>query len=326
MMKSILGTWWCILAAVAIGMMPMAAAAAQPDYPKKPIQIIVGVAPGGLIDVSIRITAQYLSPRLGQPIVVENRPGANTTIGANAVLQATPDGYSFFYGGANSASPILTKNRPVNFVTQMKPVSMILSAPFFLCVNSNVPAKTLEELVAYSKQHPGVLNYADVTPHATMVMHSIAERTGLNFTPIPYKGSGPALTALIANEIQLTLDTVPNYMPHIQAGKVRTVMSTGLKRTKSLPDVPTGVELKVIDFETGSVFGLWAPAGTPDAIIQRINREIGAVAKDPAYLEKFRAASQVDPVASTPAELLKFTESDYAFLSKVAKKIGFQPQ
>lgn len=153
-------------------------ALAQNDYPKRPIRLILGVAPGGLIDVTARLLAESLSPRLGQPIVVENKPGGNTTIGANAVRTAAPDGDTFFYGGVMSASPIFVKNQPVDFVTQMKPVSLVLSVPFYLLVNtSKVPAKTMPELVAYSKQHD--LFYADAAPLSTVVMYAIGERTGL---------------------------------------------------------------------------------------------------------------------------------------------------
>ena len=311
------------IAAVAIGMMPIGAAA-QDKYPSKIIHIVVGVAPGGLIDVSARLLAKYLQPRLGQPIIIDNKPGANTTIGANAVLKAPADGYTLFYGGAMSASPIFVKNGGVDFVTQMKPVSLVLSAPFYLLVSSKVPAKTIQELSAYSKKNP--LNYADNAPASALVMNAIAERTGLNFTAIPYKGSAPSLNALIADEIEMTLDTVPNYMPHIKSGKVRAVMSTGRTRTQALPDVATGIEAKVIDFNTGSVFGLWAPPGTPDAIVQRLNTEIAAVAKDPEFREAFLKATQTEPLSSTPAELLKVIESDKALYGSVAKRIGYQPQ
>jgi tripartite-type tricarboxylate transporter receptor subunit TctC len=324
-MKRIARTLSCILATCAIGMMSMNAGA-QTNYPNKTIRIIVGVAPGGLIDVTARIVAQNLSTRLGQPVIVENRPGASTTIGANAVRLAAPDGHTFFYGGAMSANPIFTKHQAVDFPTQMKPVSLVLSAPFYLLVNSQVPAKTLEELVAYSKQNPGVLNLADNAPASTMVMHAIAERTGLDFLRIPYKGSAPSLNALIAGEVHMVIDTVPNYLQHIQSGKVRAVISTGLTRMQALPEVPTGSETKIIDFRAGSVFGLWAPHGTPDSIIQRISGEIAAIAKEPVFIDKFRTVSQVDPVGSSPAELLKDTESDKALYGRVAKQIGFQPQ
>jgi tripartite-type tricarboxylate transporter receptor subunit TctC len=318
-------TLWGLLATATIGVMPMAADA-QDKYPNRPIKIIVGVAPGGLIDVTARLTATHLASRLGQPIVVENRPGANTTIAANAVLKAAPDGYTFFYGGAMSASPIFVKAGAVDFVKQMKPVSLVVSAPFYLLVNSKVPAKTVTELVDYSKRNPGKLNFADGAPASTLVMHAIAERSGLSFTPIPYKGSAPSLTAVIADEVDMTIDTVPNYMQHIKAGKVRAMMSTGQARTQALPDVPTGTEAKVIDFNAASVLALWAPPGTPDAIVQRLSKEIAAITKTPEYLDKFRSATQVDPVGSTPAELLKVIEADNALFSGVAKRIGYQPQ
>ena len=314
-----------LLAAGAIALAPLAAAA-QGAYPNRPLRIVVGVSPGGLIDVTVRLTGSYLSQRLGQPVVIENRPGANTTIAANAVLNAPADGYTFFYGGAMSASPIFSKHQPVDFVKQMKPVSVVVSAPFYLLVSSKVPATTIQELVAYSKQNPGKLNFAQTTPHTTLVMHAIAERTGLTFTPIPFKGSAPAMSALVAEQVDMTLDTVPNYVPHIKSGKVRALMGTGAARLAALPEVPTGSEAKIIEFTTGSVFTLWAPPGTPDAIAQRISSEIASIAKDAGFREKFRAAAQVDPIGSTPAELLDAVASDYALIGGVAKRVGFTPE
>jgi len=324
-MKNIVRSLAGVLVAVTIGMVPMAAAA-QDNYPNKTIHFIVGVAPGGLQDVTARLAAKYLSPKLGRPIIIENRPGANTTIAANAVLKAAPDGYTLFYGGVMGASPIFVKNGAVDFVTQMKPVSMVLSAPFYLLVNNNVPAKTIQELEAYSKQNPDKLNYADGAPLSTMVMYAIGERTGLTFKPIPYKGSAPSLTALIGGEIDMALDTVPNYLPYIKSGKVRALMSTGSARASILPGVPAGKEVKGIDFNAASVLSLWAPPGTPDAIVQRLSTEIAAIAKDPEFREKFRTVAQVDPTASTPAELLKSMEADKALYSGIAKKMGYQPQ
>jgi tripartite-type tricarboxylate transporter receptor subunit TctC len=324
-MKLIVRTFVYALIAGTIGMIPMRAGA-QANYPNKPIRFIAGVAPGGLIDVTARLVAQALSTRLGWSIVVENRAGANTTIGANAVRLAAPDGYTFFYGGVMSASPILVKNNNVDFVTQMKPVSLLLSAPFYVLVNSKVPVKTLEELAAYSKQHPGELNFADGAPLSTMVMHAIAESTGIKYTPIFYKGSAPSLNALIGGEVHLVCDTVPNYVQHIQSGKIRALVNTGNARLKALPDVPSGKEVKGIDFETASVLSLWAPPGTPDSIIQRVSDEIKAVTQVPEFRDKFQSVALVDPLGSTPAELLKAIESDKAFYTKVAKQIGYEPQ
>jgi tripartite-type tricarboxylate transporter receptor subunit TctC len=314
------------VATVALTCLTPLTAKAQGAYPQKPIRVIVGVAPGGLIDRSARLITTQLSARLGQPILVDNRPGAATTIAANTVLNAEPDGYTFFYGGAMSASPIFVKNGAVDFVSQMKPVSQTLSAPFYLLVSTKVPANTIQDLVAYSKQNPGKLNQADISPASTMVLHAIAERSGLDFTPIPYKGSAPALRALIAGEVDMVLDTVPNYVPHINTGKVRAIMNTGRARMPQLPDVPFGLETKAIDFTTGSMFGLWAPSGTPDAIIKRVSDEIAALSKDSAFVAKFREATHVDPLGSTPAELLKVVEADKALYERVAKRTGHQPQ
>jgi tripartite-type tricarboxylate transporter receptor subunit TctC len=305
--------------------MPLAAGA-QEKYPSKPIRRILGVAPGGLTDVTARLTAAYLTTRLGQQVIIENRPGANTTLAANAVLKAAPDGYTLFYGGVMSASPLFVKNGPVDFVTQMKPVSQVFAAPFYVLVSSKVPAKTMPELVAYSKANPKKLNFADGAPLGTMVMHAIAERTGITYTSIPYKGSAPSMNALIAGDIDMTLDTVPNYLPHIQTGKLRALMSTGRTRSPALPDVPAGAEIKGMDFNPASVQSLWAPPGTPDAIVQRLSKEVAAVVGDPEFRAKFRTATQVDPAASTPDELLKAIEADKALYGRIAKQVGYEPQ
>jgi tripartite-type tricarboxylate transporter receptor subunit TctC len=208
----------------------------------------------------------------------------------------------------------------------MKPVSRLLSAPFFLLTSTKVPAKTMQELVAYSKQNPGKLNYADGAPLSAVVMHAIGERTGLSYTPVPYKGSAPSLTALIAGEVDMALDTVPNYLQHIKTGKVQAVMNTAKTRAPILPDVQAGAEVKGMDFEAASVLSFWAPPGTPDAIVDRLSKAIAKVASNPEYREKFRAATQVDPSPSTPAELLKAIESDKALYSGVAKRMKYEPQ
>jgi len=324
-MKNIACNLLGVLACSAIGALPCAATA-QANYPDKPIHFVVGVAPGGLIDVSARIIASQLSTRLGQQVLVENKPGASTAIAANDVLRAKPDGYTFFYGGAMSASPILLKQSAVDIPAQMKPVTQTLFAPYYLIVSSRLPVRTLPELAAYSKKNPGKLNLADISPVTTMVAHAIGEQVGLDFTPVPYKGSAPGLVALLAGEVDMVVDTSPNYLQHIKAGKMRALISTGRARTTALPDVPTGIEAKVIDFSTGSVFGVWAPAGTPDAIIKRLSDEMATIAKDQGYIAKFREATQGDPLGTSPTELFKAVDSDRALYSRVAKRIGFQPQ
>lgn len=297
------------------------------DWPSRPIKVVLGVAPGGLIDVSARLLAADLATKLGQPVLVENRPGANTTIGANAVVQAQGDGYTFFYGGVMSASPVFVKNNAVDATTQLKPVSMVLSAPFFLMVNSKkVPAKTFQELVDYSKKNPDALNFTDGAPLSTMVMYAIAARSGLKFTPIPYKGSAPSMQALIAGEAQIALDTVPNYIQHIHVGTVRPLLNTSNARYPQLPNVPTTSDVKGLDLNAASVLSMWAPKSTPDAIVKKMSVAIAELAKDEAFRTKFRVSTNVDPIGSTPEELLRSIQADKDLYTQVAKQVGFAPQ
>lgn len=295
-------------------------------YPNKPIKLVLGVAPGGLIDLSARLLATELGGKLGQSVIVENRPGANTTIGVNAVVQAPGDGYTFFYGGVMSASPVFVKNNAVDVTTQLKPVSLVLSSPFFLVVNSKVPAKNFQELVDYSKKNPDALNFADGAPLSTMVMHAIANRSGLKFTAIPYKGSGPSLQALIAGEVQMNLDTVPNYVQHIQAGTVRPILNTSTVQYSALPEVATAADVKGLNINAASVLSMWAPKSTPDEIVKKVSGAIAAIAKDPAFREKFRKSTNVDPIGSTPEELLAAIQADKALYTQVSKQVSYVPQ
>ncbi|MDM0116308.1 tripartite tricarboxylate transporter substrate binding protein [Variovorax sp. J22R133] len=314
------------LAAVAGATLTFASAQAQ-SWPTRPIKLILGVAPGGLIDLSARQLATELGAKLGQPVIVDNRPGANTTIGANAVVQAPGDGYTFFYGGVMSASPVFVKTNAVDVTTQLKPVSLVLSSPFFVVVNSKVPAKTFQELVDYSKKNPDAVNFADGAPLSTMVMYAIASRTGLKFTAIPYKGSGPSLQALISGEVQMNLDTVPNYVQHIQAGTVRPLLNTSNVKYSALPDVPTAADVKGLDkLNAASVLSMWAPKTTPDEIVNKMSGAIAAIARDPAFRTKFKASTNVDPIGSTPAELLSAVKADKALYEQVTKQVGYVPQ
>ncbi len=313
------------LVMVAGTVLALGSAQAQ-DWPARPIKFILGVAPGGLQDASARLLATELSKRLGQPIVVENRPGANTTIGANAVVQAQGDGYTFFYGGAMSASPVFVKNNAVDLVTQLKPVSLVLAAPFFLLVNSKVPANTLQELVDYSKKHPNELNFGDGAPLSTVVMHAIASRAGLTFTSIPYKGSAPSFAALLAGDVQMTLDTVPAYIQHIQSGRVRALVNTSNARYPQLPDVPSAADVKGLNINAASVLSLWAPKSTPDAITRKVSSEIASLSRNADFRTRFKAATNVEPVGSTPEELLSSVQADRALYTQVAKQIGYVPQ
>jgi tripartite-type tricarboxylate transporter receptor subunit TctC len=296
-------------------------------YPERPIRMVLGVAPGGLIDVTARLVASHLGARLGQSIIVDNRPGANTTIAANLVVQAPADGYTLFYGGAMSASPIFVKNNAVDFLTQLKPVSMVVSAPFYLLVSAKVPAKTFEELVAWSKQKPGKLNFADGAATSTMLMHAFAGRTGLDFTPIPYKGSAPSLAALLSGEVDMSLDTVPNYVPHIERGTIRALLNSTGKRSAVLPNVPAATEIKGVDFTAASNLSLWAPRNTPDSIIRKLSTEIAALARNPEFVSKYRAATNnLDPVLSSPDELYRWIDGDRKLYSDVARQMKYEPQ
>ena len=184
----------------------------------------------------------------------------------------------------------------------------------------------MDDLIAYGAQNPGKINFADSAPLALMAMSAIGNRTGLTFTAIPYKGSAPSLTALIAGEIDMVLDTVPNYDQYIKAGKVLPLMHTGRERDKAYPNVPAGTEVNGINFTAMSVQSIWAPAGRPDAVIDKLYREISAACADPEFRKSFYETTRIELSTTGPVELLKAVEADKTLYTAVAKQIKYEPQ
>ena len=262
---------------------------AQGAYPTKPITLVVPTAAGGTTDLSARMLAQGLTPVIGQSVVVDNKGGGNGNIAASIVKRAEADGYTLFlqYSGYHVISPHLTKVAQWS-QSDFQPVANVISAPQIIVVRDGLPVKTLAELITYAKANPGKLNYASSAngslQHVTGAM--LEQQGGVKMVHVPYKGTGPALQDLLGGQVDLTFGTAPPFMPHIQSGKLRVLAVTGKERLPSLPDVPTTAEAGYPGVNATSWFGLFAPAATPKAVIDKLAADTRAVVQSAAFKQK----------------------------------------
>ena len=294
----------------------------QPSYPAQPIRLIVSFAAGGPTDIFARVVASKLEKELGQPIIVENKPGGGSNIGSEFVAKAKPDGYTLLVGTvANATNMGIYKNLGYDTARDFVPITQIMSSPSVLVVNINLPIRTLDELVAYIKARPGKLSYA--SSGAGGMQHHAGEllklRAGIDALHIPYKGAAPALTDVIGGTVDFGFKTASGVMPAILSGKVRPIAVAGSARLAQLPDVPTMAEAGMPDLEADSWNGLFAPAGTPPAIIKRLADATIAILKTPEIKERFAAISAT-PVGSTPEEFSKYVKAEIAKWGMVAKQ------
>jgi tripartite-type tricarboxylate transporter receptor subunit TctC len=289
-------------------------AAAQP-YPTKPIRFLVPFPPGGGNDTMARTVGQKMTERLGQPVVIDNRPGAGGNIGAETAAHALPDGYTIFLGGVGShgINPNLMKKPPYDPIKDFAPVSLIASAPMLVIVPLSLPAKSMNEFLQLAKARPGELNFASsgagsIAHLAAELLNSMAK---IKLEHVPYKGTGPALTDLFAGRVQVLFNSTVSAMPHVRAGKVRALAMTAAKRSPALPDLPTLAESGVPGYEATSWYGMLAPAGTPRAIVTKLNGEVVRIAQLPEVRERL-AADAAEPGGNSPEEFGAYIRRELA--------------
>jgi tripartite-type tricarboxylate transporter receptor subunit TctC len=291
------------------------------DYPARPVRLIAGFPPGGVVDVFARLVGQWLSDRLGQPIIIENRAGAGGNLAAEAVVKAPPDGYTLLMIGSNNAWNVtLYDNLRFNFLRDIAPVASIYRGPAVLVVHPSFPAKSVPELIAYAKSNPGQINMASGGVGSTQHVYGelFKMMTGVDMRHVPYRGGGPALTDLLAGQVSVMFDTLATSIEHIRAGKLRALAVTSATRSDVLPDIPTVGEF-VPGYEGTGWQGVGAPRNTPTAIIDRLNQEINAGLADPRM--KARIADFGYTVfASSPSDFGTFIA---AYTEKWAKVIKF---
>jgi len=289
-------------------------------YPDKPVRVLVGFSPGGFTDVLARLIAQKLQERLGQPFVVENKPGAAGTIAADAVAKAKPDGYTLLMGHSNSNSiaPALYPKLPYDVVKDFSPVVLVASTPFMLTVHPSVPATDVKTFIEYAKKNP--LRYASSGQGSGqhLAAEQFIQQTGITMTHIPYKGSGQAITDLLSGQVELNFESPPNTLQHIKAGKLKALGITSAKRSALLPDVPTIAEQGLPGYEIIQWFGILGPHGTPKPIVDKLNTEINAIMKTPEFAEKVASQGGL-VIGGSPEEFAAYIKSDVPKWDKLVK-------
>jgi tripartite-type tricarboxylate transporter receptor subunit TctC len=314
------------LAAGAATLPAVSSIASAQAYPSRPVRLVVGFAAGGTQDVIARILGQWLTERLGQQILIENRPGAASNIAAEAVIKSPPDGYSLFMIGPNNAiNATLYDKLNFDILRDLAPVAGIMRVPNVLEVNPSVPATTIPELITYAKANPGKPNFASggngTSVHVSGELFKMM--TGVNMQHVTYRGAGPALTDLIAGQVHLMFDNLPSSIGHIRAGVLRALAVTTTTRSDALPDVPT-VDTFVPGYEASAFFGITAPRNTPTEIIERLNKEINAILVDPKA--KARLADMGGMMLpGPPAEFGRLLAAETEKWGKVIRAANIKP-
>jgi tripartite-type tricarboxylate transporter receptor subunit TctC len=283
------------------------------DYPSKPITLVVPFVAGGTTDILGRIVAEGLGKKLGQTVVVDNRGGAGGNIGAGVVAKAAPDGYTLLmgYNGTNAINPSLYRQLSWDPVRSFDPISLVARVNNVVVVNPKLPIKTLPELVAYAKAHPGKLNYGSAGPGTIFHLagEMLSQQTGVSMTHVPYKGAAPALTDLMGGQIDVMFTTIPTALPFIKSGQLRAIGVTGAQRSALFPELPTAAEAGFKSMVVDSWFGVFAPQGLPAQLQAKLNQALRDVLNDPAVVRKLKEQG-AEPRISTPAELAAVLSAD----------------
>jgi tripartite-type tricarboxylate transporter receptor subunit TctC len=293
-------------------------------YPTKPVRIVVAFTAGGTTDILARSVGQQLSERLKQPFVIDNKPGAGGNLGTEVVVRSPPDGYTLIIDsvGPIAVNPTLYKNLSYNPLTDLAPIVQIADVPNVLVVHPSLGVRNFEEFITYAKANPGKLNYGStgIGTSSHLSGYMLSKRMGIDVTHIPYKGAD-ALNDLLAGRLQFMFATIPSVIQYIQAGKVVPIAMSSAKRSRSLPEVPTLIENGLPGFEAGSWFGVFAPKGTPDAVIAQLNRTVNEIIAMPS-IEKQMVGQGSDPVGGTPAEFGQFVQREYEKWKVVVRESG----
>jgi tripartite-type tricarboxylate transporter receptor subunit TctC len=313
------------LAALLCGLLPLVAQA-QGDYPSRPVRVLVGFGPGSSADLSARILAQRLSQTLGQQFVVENRAGAGSNIATEAVARAAKDGYTLFVGTvANTINVSLAPNTSFDFQKDLAPIALVSTLPNVLVVHPSTGARTVPELVALAKAKPGELSFASsgvgTSPHLSGELFNVM--AGVKLVHVPYQGSAQAVTDLLAGRTAAMFSPASTVLQHVKEGKLTALASTQLKRAGSAPELPTMDEAGLKGFDTGVWFGLMAPAGTPNEIVDKLAQAVNEALKNDEVLARLHQQG-IDPLGGTPDEFTRYIGSEVKKWADVASAAGLK--
>ena len=312
---------------IGLGIAFGATTAVTEPYPTRPIKIIVPTPAGGPVDAVARVLAHALSPLLGQGLIVDNRAGAGNTIGSKEAALADPDGYTLLFSSASGLviAPMLHTQAGYDPITSYEPIALVAESSNILVVNPSVPAKSLQDLVAYAKANPGKVNFSSggvgVLPH--LIGEMFKARAGIDIVHVPYRGGGPSIADVMGGQVDLTFEGTSVLLPLIQAGKLRALAVTSAKRIPQLPDVPTMIESGYPGFSSTSWTGLLAPAKTPPEIIARLNAQVNAALTSPEITRALAAISS-EPLGGQPQALTEVIKADVAKWAPIVKSLNLQ--
>jgi len=295
--------------------------AATPDYPNRPVRVLIPFAPGGGSDIAARLVGNKLSERMGQPLIIDNRAAAGGVLARNLAAQANPDGYTLLVlSGSQVIGAALVQNKPVDMRNVFAGVTTLSAYPYVLTTNPSLPIKSVKDLIAHAKANPGSLNYGStgVGSEAHLASELFNHMAGTRMIHIPYKGAGPGLLDLIGGRIQMLFSSSSSAMPHIKTGRVRLLATSTLKRPSTIADVPTVAESGLPGFDVTGWYGIVAPAKTPGAVISQLNREIGATLALPD-IQSAMKSSGTDPWYLSPAEFTRMVEETERKWRKLAQ-------
>jgi len=296
------------------------------DWPSRPVHLVVPYAPGGPVDLSARLIAPKLQQALGQPVVVENKPGAGGNIGADFVAKSSPDGHTLVMGAiaTHAINPALYPKLAYDPVRDFRHIALLVQVPNVLVVNNELPARSVAELVALAKRQPGKLDFASGSTGSTghLAGELFKQMTGTELVHVPYKGSAPAVADLLAGRVHLMFDNLASAAPNIQAGKLRALAVTTVRRSSFLPELPTLDESGLKGFEMTTWWGLMAPAKTPQPVVDRISQEALRAIESPDLRERWRAMGSELPGVRTPAEFTAFVERERKLYAELVKRSG----
>jgi tripartite-type tricarboxylate transporter receptor subunit TctC len=299
-------------------------ASAADEYPARTVRVVVPFAPGGGTDIVARLLAQHLTQRLGQSFVVENRPAGSGIVGADHVAKARADGYTLLFAFSSLASSAkLVSKLPYDPIGDFAPIALATTSPLLLIVSPSVPAKDTKEFIAYARANPGKLNYGSSGPGSSphLATELLMSMTGVQMTHIPYKGIAPAVTALLADEVQFSIVPIAVGMPHVKAGKLRALGTGGPQRSAATPDIPAVGESGLTGFEAIGWWGVLAPARTPRAVVSLLNQEIRAVL-DAADVKRILLDQGMDPAGGTPEQFAALIRTDRDKWGDIGIRLG----
>jgi tripartite-type tricarboxylate transporter receptor subunit TctC len=315
------------LAAGAAALPAVSRIARAQTYPTRPVRLIVPYPPGGGVDITARLIGQSLSERLGQPLVIENRPGAASNIGTEAVVRAAPDGYTLLLVGINSAINATSYDKlNFNFIRDITPVATISGVPSIMAVHPSFPAKTVPEFIAYARANPGKANMASegIGGFGQLFGEMFKMMAGINMVHVPYRGAAPALTDLMGAQVQVMFVTTLSSIQYVRAGKLRALAVTSATRSEALPEIPTVGEF-LPGYEASNWYGVGVPKKTPTEIVEKLNKEINAAIADPKLKARF-AELGAEPMKMTPAEFEKFVVGETEKWGKVVRAANIRAE